>query len=1014
MSIKSCLDEAVAQREITRFAADELDLLYNRFVEQHAKIHGPAEAQRRARDEIAKRMETSALQQRRVALLQAAGMERTHDAVMGYTGSRGVADPARGLIELLETHGRRDDGLATGSVDGKRKAIVAAAHAELEELLAAFQKGVAGGRLNRAQLDNVVRELFGEGTGDAAAKAFADSWGKVAEGLRQRYNENGGAIGKLEKWGLPQSHNETALRRVGFDDWAARIMPSLDWDKMRHALSGDPILPSERQEVLRNVWETITTQGAASRLPTPGSRGRGALYKQHADHRFLVFKDADSWLAYSRDFGEGDPFAAMMGYINVMARDIAAMEILGPNPETTLGWIKNLIQDEALKAGAGLPSRVPRQPGALARDPASRARSAINRAEAMWDLYRGATDVAVNNEAAATMTTLRGLTTAGSLGSAQLSALSDPGFGGFARAFVAGGSVAGGAVQQMGAVLDGLRGMTRAEAVRAGLILDTASNAFGQRAREANLVSGPVLSRALADTVLRVQGLQAWTQAGKHGFGLWLMGMVGDQVSRRFGDLDEGVRGLLRRYGLSETDWDLIGLARLHDLSPDGAGATILRPREIAGMGVDDLGRLLARDRKDGLAARQALATFEGQLYKVADDVRDDLRNVIAAANANGATVSQIQSMLGTALGRVPAKLRDQLSSPLWTRDSLLATIRDIAEGQYTRTEMARLRWRESAEFQALPEWMRNLFGDPETSLGDVRDILRAVIDREPRDSVSGPPSIPSDRAADKVRRYFRTLSERYNEMIIQETAYAVPEATLRTRSILLGQTRPGTLQGEAARAFTQFKSFGVAVLLLHGGRIFNEVAQGRAATGVGYAAAGLATLTVLGMASLQLKQTAKGEDPRDMSDWRNWGAAMVQSGGFGIYGDFFLADQNRLGGGLVQTIVGPVPGRAADILKATIGNVQETSEGKKTNVGREVLKNVKSFDPLASLWFTRLAWDRLAYSELQRALDPEASVAFRRQIDAARRNRQTEFWWRPGETAPDRAPNPGAAIGAR
>ena len=92
------------------------------------------------------------------------------------------------------------------SVAGRQKAITAMAHARMDKLLFHFRRGrLAGdkGRWNKAQLDNVAREAFGEGTGDAAAKEFARVWEDTHEWMRQRFNAAGGAIGKLEKWGLP-------------------------------------------------------------------------------------------------------------------------------------------------------------------------------------------------------------------------------------------------------------------------------------------------------------------------------------------------------------------------------------------------------------------------------------------------------------------------------------------------------------------------------------------------------------------------------------------------------------------------------------------------------------------------------------------------------------------------------------------------------------------------------------------------------------------------------------------
>jgi len=699
-------------------------------------------------------------------------------------------------------------------------------------------------------------------------------------------------------------------------------------------------------EVLEHVYNTITTAGWEKRQPTVQPQGRGALYKQHADHRFLQFKDADSWLSYQRDFGQGDVFATMMGHINTMARDIAAMELLGPNPESTLTWLKQMAMREAQRAQNGRSSLVPRKGEliGLPRNPVSRANWVLHRVDTMWDHYTGAADVAVHQRFAATMGTIRNMTSTGALGSAMLSALSDPGFSAMARSFATGASVPGSVINQVGSVVDAMKGMTQAQAVRAGLILDSAANATGQRAREANAISGPVISRHMADTVMRVQGLSAWTQGGKHGFGLYLMGEFADRVGDGWAKLTPEVQRLMRRYGLGETEWDVIRSAARHDLSPDGAGAHVLRPREIAALTIDDVAVMAGGNPQLAANARAIRAEIEGM----------DAAAFAAWQQAPGGQPGMLRAMLGV---------------------------------------------------------------DYRMTADEARGVLDRLVDRNSRDlsRLEGPGSLPSDPAAAKVQRYFRNLSERYLEMILQETTYAVVEPTLRSTAATLGGTQRGTIQGEAFRAFGQFKSFGVAVALLHVGRVFNELASGRYARGVGYATAGLATLTTLGMLSMQAKQLAKGEDPRDMTNWRNWSAAMVQAGGFGIYGDFFLADQNRLGGGFTTTLAGPIAGRVADILGVTIGNLQQASEEKKTNLGREVVKNVRSWDPLASLWFTRLAWDRIAYNNLQRLVDPEAHQAFQRQIDTARRDRKTGYWWRPGQGAADiRLPNFGNAVGAR
>lgn len=1018
MTIRPCLDAAVAQRQITRHQADELDVLFSRFLTQSRLVHGDAEARRVAQERLALHLEATALQRRRVALLQATSIERNWNAVSGYRNARGEVDVAAGLLELMETFGRRDTGLSTGSLGGRFKAVFAGAVAEFETSLEPFKQDIAGRRKGTATLENIARERFGQGTGDAAAAAVADVFGRVAEGLRQRYNELGGAIGRLDTWGLPQMHNGQALRNATFEVWAERISRLLNWDEMRHALTGTPILPDEHMDVLRHVYDTVTTDGRADALPsTNAGTGRGALYKQHADHRFLKFKNADAWLEYDRDFGSGgDVFAVMMGHLKIMSRDIAAMQILGPNPEATLNWMSNEVLRHGANATRGEPALVPRRREItrFEKNATDYAQKSVHRARSMWDSYNGSADVAVDTLISAIGTTTRNTITATSLGSAILSSPSDLAFGAFARAFAGGMSIPGGVAHQIGILVRGIQEWatgadgSRAQALRAGIAFDHLANTFGNRAREANAVSPPTISRFVADQVIRKQGFAAWTDTLKDGFGLWLMGEVSDEIGNPWDQMHPPVRRTLQRYGFGAAEWDLMRGAALHDLDADGGGATILRAREIARMGVADLSRLIASDREAALAARRLMQVVDQDLIRLADDVRADLANIVRSANAASMDVGQIFGMVERVMGRLPAKLRGQLGNRTFTRAAMLRMLEDLADNTFASTEIGRYRYRTTPEFQALPEWLQRAFGDPTLTAGDVRQLLDAMTRREPRDRVEGFPSIPSDRALDKITRYFRDLSERYQEMIVQETTFAVPEATLRSRSFT-SEVKPGTFQGELMRSMAQFKGFGVAVAQLHVGRVMNEVASGRVgAASLPYAVGAMAALGMLGMLSLQLKQLARGEDLRDMEDWRTWSAALAQSGGAGIYGDFFMADQNRFGGSLTGTVAGPTVGRLERFARASLGNVQQGAEGKKTNAGRELVNVGQSLDPLSSLWWTKLAWDRMGYSHLRRWLDPEADRAAARQMSTKRRDQGTGYYWPLLSPLPERAPEMG------
>lgn len=76
-------------------------------------------------------------------------------------------------------------------------------------------KGGLGIFTDKELVHKIVRERLGESTGDALAKKISDKMGDVFETMRDRFNRNGGDIGKLDNWGLPQTHNLEKLLRLG-------------------------------------------------------------------------------------------------------------------------------------------------------------------------------------------------------------------------------------------------------------------------------------------------------------------------------------------------------------------------------------------------------------------------------------------------------------------------------------------------------------------------------------------------------------------------------------------------------------------------------------------------------------------------------------------------------------------------------------------------------------------------------------------------------------------------------
>jgi len=240
-----------------------------------------------------------------------------------------------------------------------------------------------------------------------------------------------------------------------------------------------------------------------------------------------------------------------------------------------------------------------------------------------------------------------------------------------------------------------------------------------------------------------------------------------------------------------------------------------------------------------------------------------------------------------------------------------------------------------------------------------------------------------------------------FMEMVIGQREFAVPSSSVRAKSALQDKARPGTVGGEAIRSLAQFKTFPLLMIFTHISRIVDMVNKGRALDAVTYGTGLVVGNTLLGIVALNLKELSKGRDPLDITKKETWGMAIAQGGGLGIFGDFLLADHNRFGGGIGQTLAGPTVGLAEDTFKLTVGNVQQAIRGEDTNFAAELADFAVDNNPLSSVWFSRLLFEREVSDRLMMALDPDA----RSKLSRKARNAETErsgYFFRPGRSLID------------
>lgn len=237
---------------------------------------------------------------------------------------------------------------------------------------------------------------------------------------------------------------------------------------------------------------------------------------------------------------------------------------------------------------------------------------------------------------------------------------------------------------------------------------------------------------------------------------------------------------------------------------------------------------------------------------------------------------------------------------------------------------------------------------------------------------------------------------EKFHEMILTETDFAVPMPDANVKIITTGGTGRATVAGQSWRSVMMFKSFPITVATTH---FYRAAYQSTTGGKLGYTAMLALSTTVLGGLALQAKDVTSGKEARPIDNPEFFIAAFQQGGGIGIFGDFLFSDVNRFGGGITETAFGPT-GEAIDAgVKFTLGNVREALKGEETNVLGESAKLLSRYTP--GIWQTQLFANAL-FDQVTLLSDPNAERRFRKMMKRRKKEYGSGYWWKRGKTLPE------------
>lgn len=817
--LDACILRAVGAGLMDKRRGEEARALFREKADQYTLKLGGDEALARAREETIKEIRAAMGQIKRQQLLQVS-KTRQLDAVL----SRTDADVDRLAMAVLS----QDPGIkGVASIETRHKSIRGMLHSALGKGLERYRIGLLGENRNKAELADIGRALFGHAVDNANAQEFAKAWAGAAERARRMFNAAGGHIPQRKDWHLPQSHNPTAVRARGFDEWFGDLKDRVDLAKMGD--DGAGISEEAFRRSAENIWKDISTDGWASREPSAVGGGR-KLASQRMEHRFLVFKDYDAWAGYHDKYGEGDLFSVMMGHLDIMARDISSLQVLGPNPTSTIRWMQSRVEKDLKLKAMRERARNDKYDSKIA--------GTKRTMDLLWEYHSGSANSPINGKGARTMAGTRSLIQSAQLGGAAISALTDLGFQKLAAGEV--GVSFRGIATRYAKLLNPLDKADQVVAVRLGLIADNWSTLASAQQRYVGEVSGPEITRRIADFVMRVTGLSPWTQAGRWAFGMEFYGMLADNAGRAFQELPDAVQRTFTNHGISAGEWDIARAGKMYD--------------------------------------------HQGSKFMRAEDIPDE-----------------------------PTALK-------------------------------------------------------------------------------------------------------FLDMVHAETEFAVPNSSARGKAVLTGGTKPGTIVGEIIRSVAMYKNFGATLMFTHFRRAMSQPTAGQKGA---YVAQLVLVATAMGALSMQAKQIAAGKDPRKIWDSKDpaatakfWGAAALQGGGLGIFGDFLFAQESRFGGGLAETVAGPVVGAVAEATGYLNENVRKTIDGTGANWLGGATEVASRYTPGTSIWWAREGMEHLIWDQLRLLTDPKAKQRLRNAERNQKRDYGQESWWRRGDALPNRAPNLGAAIG--
>jgi hypothetical protein len=541
-TVKDCLAKLVKTGTVTQAAAVHAEALWRRYQGKFSLDMPPARADAAAALQAARELQAISRERKNSVALQVQRQTAVEREAMQHPWG-----PAAGGMAVLTRDIYRLGGENVDTrVEWARKKLFSLFDTAMEH----YGSRLAGLKKDTVGAWQMVGELFGVDSGNQAAKLAAKGWQDATEWGAKYVQSAGKIFEEMENWRLPQFWNGERVRGFGQAQFVKDITDAVQsgglrvFDKERLEFATDP---ARINALIEKAARDIVTEAGSAPVFSKEMR---TFHFEDGKKGFEAFK------LLQEKYGAGqDVMSVLSGHLNSMAREIGLVDVLGPQHAATAATLAKNARawEKSGKAGQGK-VRVARALGqesasAIERTYAVQSGEANGVENAAWGGFLGA---------------MRSLMTASSLGSAIV-----PAFIGDSVTMALAARANGiGPIQVIAHAIKALAGDSQAGKQAAAHLL-VSGHAMSDHAigamRYADQTGMPELVRKVSDTVIRLSGLNAWTEGAKKAFTMDMLNHIAANVGHDAAHVEAPLQAFLKRYRITPSEWDHLRALPLYD-----------------------------------------------------------------------------------------------------------------------------------------------------------------------------------------------------------------------------------------------------------------------------------------------------------------------------------------------------------------------------------------------------------------------------------------------------------------